>query len=243
MSKLIINIKSLTINLGAGQSAAGLPLILGTLIHRAMAEAQDDQVTGAQTGAGQDTGGDKTDDTDVQATADTAADATETKVVPILTEDHVLVFLSSDPRYTKRTFKSISAYFEDATADEIETLLDQLIDEGKVKRTTRRGDHAALFESLVPTEAAPLAEAPAAEASTTEAVSTPPAMTETNVRSFLGSDPRYSKRTFDALAKHFGLKEEDTDDALAELLRNMADAGDIAVKHRRADGVELYQLA
>lgn len=211
-----IHIQNLTINLSNGGAAVGLPGLLGMILSRA---AEDTPATGGNTeGTGE--------------TSPTAADE--------FPQADVLGFLRSDERFEYRTEESIRKHFGDQ-ADVAMDVLDNLVDAGHVTTKRRRSDGVTLYKAVA--EAAPVSQSPlAASLAAASASTTAPELTETNVRSFLGSDERYTKRSLDAIAKHFGVIDSEKPN-LIEMLNEMEVAGDIESSTRRSDGAILYQLA
>jgi hypothetical protein len=202
MSKTIINIKSLTINVPAGRGVGvpqGLMDIIMASIGGVRVQRDDEPAT---------------DHPDASAAA---ADPVE------VTPDAVVAFIGSDPRFTLRSFDAIAEHFGNST--DLHAALDALVISGKLETKRRRADGANLYKAVVQPEAAepsrPLLE-----------------LTETNVRSFLTSDPRYSQRSLEAIAKHFAGYDLN---AVEDLLGRMNADGDVSRTTRRADGAHLYE--
>lgn len=187
----------------------------------------------------------------VQAAAETTAAPVqapaETTAAPVgnagaVTGDEVLAFLTSDDRYEFRTGEAIDKHFDgrDGIGEAVETL----VNNGDVTVKHRRADGVALFKAVAlvatPESAAEaygdLRETIEQDAALTTA-STPPAFNYVNLREFLTSDPRYTKRTAAAIAKHFW-NEGDIPDQLDE----MVVAEDLYTVTRRRDGATLYAV-
>lgn len=140
----------------------------------------------------------------------------------------VLAFLRQPSDFEYRTADAIRKHFADNEAVAM-GVLGNLVAAGHVITKRRRADGVTLYKA-------------AASEATAEVPAETPALTEPNVRSFLGSDSRYTKRTFDAIAKHFG-EGCDANYALTNLLERMEYNGDIETSTRRSDGATLYELA
>lgn len=240
MSKTIINIKSLTINVTAGAAESGgiSPRLIGMLVARAVSEA------GAQTGGDPETSAPEaagtTDQTNEQGTTP-AAPATKATVNPTVpTADNIVAFLTSDPRYTLRSFDAIEKNF---SADyDLAVIVSGLVDCGLLGVKRRRSDGAALY--YVVSAASDAGAANAAATPVAEATSAAPAETPefnvTNVRQFLTSDPRYTQRSVEAIAKFFNRADLGS---VEYALDDMESDGDLRRTTRRSDGASLYQAA
>lgn len=94
---------------------------------------------------------------------------------------------------------------------------------------------AALLAGLARSDGRPSGDetnAPAPEQSEHAA----PRLNVANLMAFLKSDPRYTVRTFAAIAKHFGDSSQDARDIVEFAVQR----GDVYTLTRRADGVTLY---
>lgn len=138
------------------------------------------------------------------------------------TDANVLAFLRSGERFEYRTYNAISKQFGGSG---VGNTLDDLIDRGDVTTKRRRADGATLYK------AAALPVEPAVAY---------PEFNLQNLREFLTSDPRYTKRTAKAIAKHFGVAQDDF--GFSDRLYNMADDGGLRVTSRRRDGVDLFRV-
>lgn len=99
-------------------------------------------------------------------------------------------------------------------------------------------------EPDAPAEPAP-APGPAPGPAPAEPVNTAPAcpvFNLENLRTFLTGDPRYTSRSYDAIAKHFGISD-DVPNGLGFFLNDCVDDGDIKRTTRRRDSMPLYGAA
>lgn len=167
---------------------------------------------------------------------ETAEDATETdgatgsEDAPGMTMDGITAFLHSDSRYKLRTLSAIAKHFGAGT-NSVEGTLDSMLamDLVGTKRNRTTGD--TLYYSLV--------DAPTL--TTASDTPTAPALTGANVRSFIQSNPQFTSRSRDAIAKHFGVAPNYPD--LIEVLDEMVDADDLSRTTRRSDSMPLYSVA
>ncbi len=252
--KIIINIKSLTINVGAEGKASGIQgfalpsgliqaLMAGIMAGDMGTNPTSDAPAAAETAA-----------PEAQAETSTQAEAAPAAVSVPLTQDNILAFLNSDARYTLRTSRAVVKAFSDADESAVISMLMDMAHAGKVAFKHRRRDGQKLVKALVAAQVQPVEEAAPA---TTEAVqvetfaadeagsittaTTYPELTETNIRSFIASDARYTQRTADAIAKHFGIGA--ANEQLQELLQDMYDTDSLSTSTRRRDGTTLYANA
>lgn len=114
---------------------------------------------------------------------------------------------------------SIHIFIEDARADTLAALLAGL---------ARSDGRPSGDETNVP---APVQE-------TAAQGTAKPGLSVENLVAFLKSDDRYTLRTLESIAKHFGVQTYDT--TLEDVLNVAVEDGDVYTKRRRSDDVTLY---
>lgn len=255
-----ITIESLVINVFARegeQQEQHDPI--GAMIAHARAEAEE---RGEASGAGftdDDADpeiavpeGDAPAETTGEASAEVETGTAPAESAPAITRDNVLAFLHSDPRYTMRSVTALVEYFTDDPEQivDLQNLVMTMVSEGTVKELKQRGTGNLLYKAVAPAPvfthepAEPAAEHTLPEGVTITPAAEPaaPAITAANLLAFLRSHPRYTLRTYEAIAKHFATDPSE-DGALADLVIGMEDEGAINTKIRRRDGATLYSAA
>ena len=213
-----IHIQNLTINLSSGNAgvAMGLPHLLGMILSR-VAEDQADKAEGT---------GETTGAAPLPEDSPTAEDGASREPLT-LTGDDVLAFLRSDERYEYRTMQSVRDYFG-ALADAAAEHLDRMVDDRMVTTKRRRSDGVTLYKAAPAAQVTHLSPTMQIIEGAAETTLTPAELNAMNVRSFLGSDPRYTQRSITAIAKHFNLHDDDAElDSLLEDMANDGEIGDI----------------
>lgn len=201
---------------------------VGDVVSYTENEGEDGEATYFTASVGEEAAGPVTETVDQH---DGAAAATHIAV----TEDAVLAFLRSDPRYTLRTLDSIAKHFgvERGTDqfDALDGALSHMVDEGKLVAKRRRSDGATLYKAVAP---APVQEVTTQAASATE-------LTRGNVLAFLRSDPRYTMRSLEAIKNHFPGSYDVHE--VTGVVYDLEGDGLVNVQHRRSDGETLYSAA
>lgn len=160
------------------------------------------------------------------------ADAPTTTGVDVSAEN-VLAFLRSDDQFEYRSYASVNKHFGGSHVD---LVLRELVSNGGVTTKRWRADGETMYK------AAPLpTETPAVPEVEGIFVAHPTFNLE-NLRTFLTGDPRYTWRSADAIAKHFGIGERDKS-PLLNSLSEYAEEGDLERSNRRRDGAYLYSVA
>lgn len=239
-----ITIQSLVINVNVTQAAAkeaGFDGLVGMLIHRAV-DAIDDVVKQDADGADGEGSDDIGAGTTVSDFVKTGAAASDNPAKDIAE------FLAGNPKFKSRTGTSVIKHFGFDNAVIRETL-DAMINDGLVVVRTRRSDKEALlaladgitiasFDKVVTAaaEPAPVEVAPVAEAADDTPVAAKPEVSFDNVVAFLVSDTTKAKRSLKAIAKHFGLDNED----MTSVMDEMEEAGLVKRYTKRSDRSRLY---
>lgn len=138
-----------------------------------------------------------------------ASEGTESRqpvpTAPASLADVIASFLRGDSRYTSRSGGAIhKAFDQDHGFYNVENALAELVRDDRVKVTRRSSDGAALYEAID---------------STPVATSTPVLSDEARVLAFLRSDPRYTRRSQEAILEGTGLQRHEVDSALDRLVR------------------------
>lgn len=160
------------------------------------------------------------------------ADAPTTTGVDVSAEN-VLAFLRSDDQFEYRSYASVNKHFGGSHVD---LVLRELVSNGGVTTKRWRADGETMYKAApLPTEIPGVPEVAGIFA-------VHPIFNLENLRTFLTGDPRYTSRSYDAIAKHFGISD-DVPNGLGFFLNDCVDDGDIKRTTRRRDGMPLYGVA
>lgn len=156
----------------------------------------------------------------------------------------VMEFMDSDPRYTVRSLSAILGHFPDVPVDVVHETLFALVADGALESVRRRRDGVLMYRKAAQGTSIFTEDEDEDEERPVRALDgsivTDAGNLHDDIVTFLGSDDRYTSRSFEAVTKHFSTWPKDhLDEALSDLVVD----GRVEVLHRVRDNAPLYRLA
>lgn len=237
MTKITIKAASLEITIdGESQEASVISSVLASLMASIISAAHGEEFV------------EGTPDAPTESNSTDSAKPAPTE--PVNTADvnaeNILAFLRNDDQFEYRSYASVNKHFGGSHVDSV---LGELVSNGGVTTKRRRADGETLYKAAPTPHDIPGAPAAPEVASIFAIHPVPevasifvarPSFNLENLRTFLTSDPRYTRRSLGAIAKHFGVDDEP---GLRDTLTAYADEGDIERTTRRRDSMPLYGVA